>query len=215
MSGWVLSGLQQYCSLEAVTSGPAHAILSKASQAAAPLFSLPYPAELQSGWLCLCIRNMWLKRWQYCEWLTVTRPPTRTWFTACCFAFLFGDKPVHLIQHSVNLWHDQQLQCKKKSEWWRWRWKGHCCHCFCKHSPLLWLQSLCWRWQSDTVCPPPHPDHTHKKWNNWQMKTSLSENLWDAISIAVSVCTGSMSPSSLWMSWQSSINMFIGFVKAK
>lgn len=56
--------------------------------------------------------------------------------------------------------------------------------------------------------------HT-KKWKDWQMKTSLSETLWDITNIAVSVCTGSMSPSSLWMSWQNSINMFIGFVKAK
>lgn len=67
MSGSVLSGLQQYCSLAAVTSGPAHVILSKASRAAASLFSLPYPADLQSGWLYLRIRNMGLKRWQYCE----------------------------------------------------------------------------------------------------------------------------------------------------
>lgn len=196
-------------------SGPAHVILSEASRAAASLFSPPYPADLQSAWLHLRIRKMGLKRWQYCEGLTVKRPPTPSWFIGRSLAFLSGDEPVHLIEHSVNLWHDQQLQREGKSRWWRWRWRGYCCQCFNKHSPLLWLQSSCWQWQSDTVCPPPHPDHTQKKWKDWQMKTSLSETLWDITKIAVSVCTGSMSPSSLWMSWQNSINMFIGFVKAK
>lgn len=83
-----------------------------------------------------------------------------TWFINC-FVFLSGDKPIHLIEHSVNLWDDQQLQCKEKSEWWSWR--ECCCHCYYKHSLLLWLQSLYWLWQSDTDCPPPYPDHTQNQ----------------------------------------------------
>lgn len=96
--------------------------------------------------------------------------PTRTWFINCCLAFLSGNKPVHLIEHSVNLRGDQQLQRKEESEWWRW--EECCCHCFYKHLLLLWLQSSCWRWQSDTACPPPRPDRTQ---NNPIIDTSKKE----------------------------------------
>lgn len=70
MPGSVLSGLQQYCSLAAVMSGPAHVILSKAYRAAASPFFLLYPADLLSGWLHLHIRNMGLKKWRtYSAWI--------------------------------------------------------------------------------------------------------------------------------------------------
>lgn len=46
----------------------------------------------------------------------VKRFPTGSRFIDCCLVFLFGYKPVHLIQHSVNLGHDQQLQCEDKGQ---------------------------------------------------------------------------------------------------
>lgn len=103
MSGSALSALQQCCSPAAGTSAPARVIPSAASRAAASLFSPPYPAALQSPRLRLRVRNMELKMAEYCERLTVKRPPTGTRLSDGGLAFLPGDEPVHLVEHSVNL----------------------------------------------------------------------------------------------------------------
>lgn len=167
-------------------------MLSKESRAAASPLSLLDPAGLQSGWPHLHVRKVTSQEF-WCHTLTspplspfnsppliqlrisVKRLLTTAQFVRGRLAFLSGNQPVHLIKHSVSLWQDQQLEqeikvmmktvsiLRKQILRWLCRCKSEDSSFKNQNSLLRLLQSSCWQWWSETVFPPPHPEHRKGK----------------------------------------------------
>ena len=98
-----------------MTSGPARVILSKASRAAASLFSLPYPAALQPGWLHLRTRNIMVKEMavlRMTDWRGLQ--PEADFFTVVWLFFLATSQSTSSSTLSTC---DMTSSCSIKRKW--------------------------------------------------------------------------------------------------